>query len=551
MLLSAIVTDVCDRAGIDSSSIDVTELTDDVIGYQIPRQMPARTVLETLSVAYNFVASEEDWKLVFKKRGAASIATIATSELRAHPAGGQVPDRAVETRTMDLELPTHFTLSYESKVRDYGIASQNAVRVDKATFLPKSAALGIVLDDSYAKQQAEVLLKQMWAGRQKYAFSTTYKYLYLSPGDVITVGGKVMRVTDMADRNGIVDFVCDSEDSGVYTSAAVADDLTIAVPDLTADAYIPSFIAMDLPPLSEDFGSAGLYFALYGTDPEFVGGTIQRSTDGGATYVDVGYVAAPRAVAGACTTTLGNGIEGCLDYTAGVTVNLAISESTLASATDDELNAGSNLAAIGTGSSWEIVQFKTATLVSGNTYTLTGLLRGLYGTSRFMATHAASENFVKLDSLVGIDFVGALTEAIGIAYNYRMKNSSDAVGTASAHTTGGLALECYPAQGPYGGFNATGDCILTWNRGDRYEFAAADFPDGGDIEMSEVSESYEVDVIHPSTYAVLRTLTSVTPTVTYTAAQQSTDSYPSGPITFDIYQVSTVVGRGIVKRVTV
>jgi hypothetical protein len=83
-----------------------------------------------------------------------------------------------------------------------------------------------------------------------------------------------------------------------------------------------------------------------------------------------------------------------------------------------------------------------------------------------------------------------------------------------------------------------------------YEFADEDMPDGGDIEMSEVSESYSVDVIHPSTGAVVRTLTATSPTVTYTAAQRSTDSYPAGPITFDIYQVSTVVGRGIVKRFT-
>jgi hypothetical protein len=551
MLLSAIVTDLCSRAGIGAALIDVTELTDDVLGYQIPRQMPARTALETLMTAFNFDASEVDWKLYFRKRGSASIATIAQADLRAHPANSQAPDLAVETRTQDLELPTHFTLSYESRIRDYEIASQHAVRVDKAAFVPKSSALGLVMSDAHAKQQTEILLKQMWTGRHRYAFSTGWKYLKLAPGDVITVSGKDMRVGEMSDRGGIIDFQCTAEESGVYTSGALADDLTIGVPDLTADAYIPSFIVMDLPPLSEDFGSAGLYFALYGTDPEFRGGTIQRSTDGGATYVDVGHISAPRAVAGVCTTTLGNGIEGCLDYTAGVTVDLAVSENTLASATDDQLNAGLNLAAIGTGSSWEIVQFKTATLVTGNTYALTGLLRGLYGTSRFMATHVASENFVKLDSLVGIDFVGALTEAIGVSYLYQIKNSSDALGTAAAYATGGLALECYPAQGPTGGFNDSGDCILTWCRGDRYEFITADFPDGGDIAMNELTESYEVDVIHPSTYAVLRTLTASTPTVTYTAAQMSTDSYPSGPITFDIYQLSGVVGRGIVKRVTV
>jgi hypothetical protein len=179
---------------------------------------------------------------------------------------------------------------------------------------------------------------------------------------------------------------------------------------------------------------------------------------------------------------------------------------------------------------------------------LTGILRGLYGTARFMATHAAGERFVLLTGLTGIDFAGAPTDAIGVDYLYRVKNASAAVGDPAVYRTGGLALYPYPAQGPYASRNASDDCILSWRRGDRYEFAEEDMPDGGDIEMSEISESYSVDVIHPSTGAVVRTLTATSPTVTYTAAQRSTDSYPAGPITFDIYQVSTVVGRGIVKR---
>jgi hypothetical protein len=553
MLLSEIVTDICERAGIDAADIDVTALTDDVVGYTIPRQMPARTALETLMAAFRFDAAEEDWKLVFKKRGSASIATLTADDLRAHPAGASAPDLAVETRTQDLELPTHFTLSYESKVRDYEIASQHAVRVDKATQLHKSASLGLVMDDSTAKQTAEVLLKMMWVGRHRYGFSTTWEFIRLAPGDVITVMGKEMRIVQVDERGGVLDFACEAEESGVYTSAAVADDLTVAADDLTEAATLASMLALDLPPLSEDFGQAGLYFALYGPAATFAGGTIQRSIDGGATYQDVGWVAATAsAVVGDCATTLANGIEGCIDYTAGLTVDLADSEGELSSASDAELWDGDNLAAVGSASGgWEIIQFKTVVDNGSNNYTLTGLLRGLYGTARFMATHAAGERFVLLTGLVGIDFAGAPTEAIGVDYLYRVKNASAAVGDPVNYSTGGLALYPYPAQGPYAGRNASDDCILTWRRGDRYEFADEDMPDGGDIDMSEVSESYSVDVIHPSTGAVVRTLTASSPTVTYTAAQRTTDSYPAGPITFDIYQVSTVVGRGIVKRVTV
>ncbi len=552
MLLSAIITDICEQAGLEAAEIDVSALSDDVVGYQVPRQMPARSALETLIAAYALDVSEVDWKIVFKKRGGSSVATVPATDLRAHLAGSQAPDRAVETRTQDLELPTHLTISYESKVRDYEIASQHAMRIDKGRFLRRTAALGIVLEDSTAKQVAEVTLKQLWTGRHRYAFALGHKWIKLAPGDVATVNGKEMRIVECAYRFGVVDFACDSEAAGAYASAAEADDLTREAEDLTAPATIPSFIALDLPPLDEDHGSAGLYFALYGPAAGFAGGTIQRSTDGGANYLDVGFVGTTRAKYGACTTTLGNGIEGVLDYTAGVTVNLADSEGTLASATDAELAAGANLAAIGSVSGgWEIVQFKTATLVSGNTYTLSGLLRGLRGTARFMTTHASGEKFVQLNSLAGIDFVGALTEAIGVSYLYRVANSSGNYGTGVAYATGGLALEPFPAAAVQGGRNASGDVVLSWQRQDRYEFATADLPDGGDIPMNEVTEAYEVDVIHSGTGAVLRTLSSSTPTVTYTAAQQTADSYPAGAVTFDIYQMSTVVGRGIVKRVSV
>lgn len=553
MLLSAIITDICERAGLDTSEIDVSALSDDVVGYQVPRQMPARSALDVLVAAYALDVSEVDWKIVFKKRGGASVATIPSTDLRAHAAGSQAPDIAVETRTQDLEIPTHLTVSYESKVRDYEIASQHAMRIDKGRFLRRTAALGIVLEDAVAKQVAEVTLKQLWTARHRFAVAVGHKWLKIAPGDVVTPAGKTMRVTECAYRFGVVDLVCDSEASGAYTSAAEADDLTRNADDLTAPGTIASFIALDLPPLDEDHGSAGLYVALYGPAAGWGGGTVQRSIDGGATYQAVGYVSsAARAVVGDCTTTLGAGVEGILDYSTTLTVDLADSEGTLASATDDELWGGANLAAVGSvAGGWEIIQFKTATLVSGNTYTLSGLLRGLYGTTRFMATHASGETFVKLNSLAGMDFVGAPTEAIGASYLYRVANASGAVGVAVAYATGGLALEPYPASAVQGGRNGSGDVVLSWSRGDRYEFLDVDMPDGADIDMNEVSEAYEVDVIHPSTYAVLRTLTATSPTVTYTAAQQSADSYPAGAVTFDIYQMSTVVGRGIVKRVTV
>ena len=429
MLLSLIVTDLCDRAGIGSSLIDVTELsTDDVIGYQIPRQMPARTALETLMTAYNFDAVERDWQLYFRKRGSTSVAAIDSAELRVHRSGDAIPDKTVETRTQDLEIPTHFTLSYESKIRDYEIASQNAVRVDKATYLPKSAALGLVVTDSHAKQQAEILLKQMWVNRHRYGFSTTNKYIKLAPGDVITVAGKIMRVIEMADRDGIIDFVCESEEGGVYTNSAVADDLTIGATDLTDAAYIPSFIGMDIPPLDPDAPSVGLTFAMYGI-AGYSGGTIEVSYDGGATYSEVVYFNSTSAKVGTCTDTLDDFTGVGLDAVSTVTVDLSVSASTLASTLQTAI-----IGSVANG--WEILQFETAALVSGNTYTLSNFYRGLYGTENEIAGHGSGEMFILVTLENGVDFFSANPSEVGNTYLFRAKNNSGATGASTSYTIG-------------------------------------------------------------------------------------------------------------------
>jgi len=556
MLLSSIVTDICDRAGIGSTLIDVTELTDDVVGYTIPRQIPARTALETLMTAYQFDAVEQDWKLYFKKRGSSSIQAISANDIRAHHASEQTPDRAVEVRTQDLEIPTHFTLSYESKVRDYEIASQNAVRVDKATFLPKNGSLGLVMTDSHAKQVAEITLKQFWVNRHRYTFSTTNKYIKLAPGDVITVSGKMMRIIEMADRDGVVDFVCESEDGGVYTNAAVADDLTIEATNLTESEYIPAFLALDIPPISEDFGNAGLTFAMYG-GTGYAGGTLQRSLDG-LVFSNVGYFPAQSAVVGTVTNALSTGISGIIDNSTTLTVDFSTSNGVVGSIATTSLWAGGNLAAIGSqANGWELVQFLTATSSAGYTYNITGLLRGLRGTNQFRGTHTTSDKFVLLATTAGVvhsavDFVSAVLTDISVSYLFRSVNQNGIAGDSTGIAIGQKTLDPLPPQVAFGSRNSSNDIDLNWYRGDRYEFTVADLSTLDTIQ-SEESVNYSVDVVHPVSSAVLRTVATTASTWAYTAAMQTSDSYPqTHPILFDIYQTSTVTGdRGLGLRVSI
>ena len=148
---------------------------------------------------------------------AASVATITTGELGVVEGAGVTPGtRLLEARPDPQELPTHLTVNYESKARDYDNASQNAARVDKPLFVPMTMALPMVMTDEAAKRQGEVALNALWASRCKYRFTLGPKYLYLSPTDVITVGGKSMRITAIHYRGLMMEVTAESEDGGNY-----------------------------------------------------------------------------------------------------------------------------------------------------------------------------------------------------------------------------------------------------------------------------------------------------------------------------------------------
>ena len=88
-----------------------------------------------------------------------------------------------------------------------------------------------------------------------------------------------------------------------------------------------------------------------------------------------------------------------------------------------------------------------------------------------------------------------------------------------------------------------GDTVFDWVRRTRVR---GDLSDGtGTVPLEEDSEVYEMDILDAPGGNVVRTFTGLsTPTVTYTAAQKSTDSYVSGPIHGEVYQISGQVGRG-------
>jgi hypothetical protein len=128
--LSGIVSDLCARAGLGLSDIDVADLEATVPGYVIGRQTTVRGAIEPLAQAYFFDAAESDDSLRFRTRGRPPAATIDAGLLL--PLDERTGESWRERRTQEVELPERVSVVYMDAQADY----QQGTQSEKRTSLP-------------------------------------------------------------------------------------------------------------------------------------------------------------------------------------------------------------------------------------------------------------------------------------------------------------------------------------------------------------------------------------------------------------------------------
>jgi hypothetical protein len=208
---------------------------------------------------------------------------------------------------------------------------------------------------------------------------------------------------------------------------------------------------------------------------------------------------------------------------------------------------GSNYALLGADGRWEVIQFQTATLIDTDTYTLSILTRGRQGTGHNTGNHAIGDTFILLNS--AIKRLDMSSSAIGTSYYWRIVPFGTLVGDATSvsFTNNGENLECFSPANIHVTRDASGNITITWHRRTRFGGTWKNYTDA---PLNEAYEAYEIDIMDGET--VVRTLSSTSETVGYTAAQQTTD-FGSAQASLDIkiYQISDTVGRGHAGEATI
>jgi hypothetical protein len=187
LTLASVVTSICTSTGkLTAGQLDVSELTDIVIGYTKVRRMAARAALEPLRVAYLFDAVESGDKIAFRLRGRSVTATIPAADLGA---GDEQASTEVlkTTRGQEDELPTSLLLAYKSLALDYQTNTQLAQRRITSSEQRANVETAVVMTDDRARAVAEALLYSQWVSRNRRELSTWRKWASVEPTDVIEV----------------------------------------------------------------------------------------------------------------------------------------------------------------------------------------------------------------------------------------------------------------------------------------------------------------------------------------------------------------------------
>ena len=526
--LRDLVYDLCTRAGVPSDRIDTSQLSGEVIGAGIGRTASTRQIIEILQ-NYGFFDAVDRGRLIFRDRDRLPDTVIGGNDLASHVSGEQRPSAARRTRTEDYELPREVRVQYSDSDASYEPGVQIYER--RLTDSPAVADIDLsmlAMDATTAARIAEVAMLEAIVAREAIDFtlSATGANKTLIPSDIKTldVGGQhtvVRLIQEDYAWPGVQSWQARRHDPSIYASDAVGIATRLPRnPFLIVTDTV--FELMDAPLVRLGDDVPGYFAALGGTTTSAVvqgwpGGELYRRD--GAELELVASQGVPSAAFGSVLVDL-----GAADYTIRTEgpLQVQLQQGALTSATLEQMLDGANYAVVEVRSGsarigWEVIQYQTAAFDSGNSvWTLTGLLRGRFGTEWAIGLHQAGDRFVAIPSSAQVP---EELEQLGVSRDHL------------AATIGRELDDSAPVPFAWNGEDRvpytpvhlrasrlTNDIRLSWSRRDR---VGTELVSGQTLPLSEAEERYRVRIYDGST--VVRTLESDAPSTVYIESSQQAD----------------------------
>ena len=559
-VLGDICADVARLAGMEDSEFDFSALTQNVEGYAWT-QGPAKEVVGALLEIHDSDVRQHGFELQGLKRGQPLTGPAIDSDWMV-PNGDQ-PLYTVRA-VAETELPRRVFATFADTTIEEQPNTATAFRNQSAVMSRSERSFDLsTLASSPDNMQPLIdrALRREWIGATRVEAALSPLEITLEPGDVrnlkLDEDGRLrcravwtkIRANRIIDTRWVLDgetMLVDpdwaSDDAislhGTYTAPGGytngRPDETVPIPQETKGFILDTPLLTD----ADDQTSPFFYIAA---GPEFPGywpgGTVWSSDTGGDGTFVVGFdtfASDSAADHGVTITLLPDALTEVMDEASELEVVMPLGD-TLSSVTLDELlnSQAVNLAIVGD----ELIQFRDATLISTNTYRLTGLIRGVRGTEHETAGHVSGERFILVTSKVRKREMGA--SEIGDTDYYKF-STTGALEFAQTHT---VEFEAN-AHRPYAPAHvlverddASLDFTITWQRRTRIGGSTLN---GQDVPLGETSALYRVKIMDGT--AVVRTIEVTEEIAIYSLAQQVEDWASVLPIlTVKVVQVSPVL----------
>lgn len=533
--LAEVVAEISVRSGVEA--VDVSRLHGQVTGYMIESIESGRQSLQPLIVAYGFDSFAVGETMRFASRGSSVAAEISSAGCVA--SDGQ-PVMSL-SRAPSVETADRVTVGFVRADNEYQTGAASALAPEAGEPRAEQTSVPLVLREEEAGAIAARILSEGRVARDGLSCALPGSALGLTLGDVVSI-----RDGDVEQRFRI-DRI---EDSGARTLSATRIERQLYVAAAVAGSAGTSRRIVAPLPVTATF--LDLPLLLGDEDPLSPHLAVSRSPWAGPVAVysaksDAGY-AFDREVRRPATigTLLDPLPAGRPGVWMPVEVRVRLLAGGLQSREEVDVLGGANAAALRNGASgdWEVIQFRTATLVSPQVYRIGGLLRGQAGTDWLIPdAWPVGTNFVALDQAV--EQLAVPASLRGVERHYRIGSAKRAYDDPSylhlVEAFAGVGLRPYAPTHLTAQRLDDGSLSLGWVRRTRID---GDNWLGFDVPLGEEREQYLVRLLHGDT--VVREDTVGTNQLVYSPSEQSSDG---GTATaFDVAQISSRFGPGPFQR---
>lgn len=388
-------------AKINENTISNIEINDTIDGFTINNNITLNDALELLKTVYFFDLIEQNGNIKIssnKNNINRETTTIYENELISFNTNNNEIFIEITNKNVN-ELPKKVQLAFLDKNLGYDSNLVYSQREIEDTDFIDIDTIPIVLDENKAKNITEINLYLKWLERNTFKFILTPKYLFLEVSDLIKLiinqNSYILKIKEIhINENLTLTIISNLFDNSIYNTNNNTNNNEDSIV-INKEAGETNTNIFEIPAINNDLlDKPILFFSLNGIEDGWSGANIYSSTN------NDNYQLLDSSIENSTVGFLSNDLKNVKPYyfdyenNMNIIFHSKIDINDLNNITTNALLSKQNIALLGN----ELIQFETITLNENGSYTIKNILRGLFGTEKYINTHQIGDKFILINS---------------------------------------------------------------------------------------------------------------------------------------------------------